>query len=858
MGAPEPVHGSARRPADVHDVAGLGTLLRALRRRHARRAGAPELTYREIAVATGWSHGIVGEYLAGRTLPPTDRFDVLVRLLGATPAEQGTLATARDRVEEARRRGQAAAGARAARVPRQLPSDVPAFTGRDGELAELHDLLDGDGPPAAVICVLAGTAGVGKTALAVHWAHRVASRFPDGQLYLDLRGYDPEQPVTAVEALAALLRGLGVPGTDVPAEPAERAARYRSELAGRRVLVLLDNAASAGQVRPLLPGTAGCFTLVTSRDTLAGFVARDGARRIDLDVLTSTDAVRLLRALIGDRGEPRPQDTAALAERCARLPLALRVAAELTVADSAGTLADLVVRLDDEQQRLDLLDAAGDGRTAVRSVFSWSLRRLTDAGTRAFLLLGLHPGQHIDAEVVAALIGTTVERAQAPVAELARAHLIEVTTPGAWAMHDLLQSYAAERVTAEMAASARGAALNRLLDHYRAAAARAAQVLFPHDRPGHQAGTPSPTLRPGIDSDSARGWLDRHRSNLVAVALYAARHGHPRHSAGLSCALWRYFEVGGYFQDALAVHSSAVLAVPHADPARPGVLANLGSIRWWLGHHQESRQLFDDALAAHQTGGDLDGKARILARLGLVHERLGDYDTALLQMGEALTLYQYTGNRHGEAGQLLNLGAVHRRRGRYDEAARRHQHAAVLFADMGEARLEGYALGNLGAVCSLLGRHAEALTHLRQALARCVDAGDRGGEGSALGTIGVVYRRLGRYDDALDHLHRALTISRDTGDRSVETETLNTLGETLLAMGQPTRAIDHHRSALAITEQTADRFEHARALAGIADVLDSDSALDSGTARQHRHQALAIFEALGVPDADRIQKLLTR
>src|SRR5690606_22860222 len=255
-------------------------------------------------------------------------------------------------------------------VPRQLPAEVAGFTGRDAPLAALDGLLAEPGPTVP-IAVVSGAAGVGKTALALRWAHRVAGRFPDGQLFLDLHGYDPRQPVEAEEALAVLLRGLGVAGSALPRGLDERAAAFRSRLAGRRVLVVLDNAHAAGQVRPLLPGSPTCAAVVTSRDDLAGLVARGGARRIALDVLDDTEAVTLLRALIGDRVAADPAAALALARRCANLPLALRVAAELAAARPDLTIADLAADLSQEPRRLDLLDAAGDPGTAVRAVFSW-------------------------------------------------------------------------------------------------------------------------------------------------------------------------------------------------------------------------------------------------------------------------------------------------------------------------------------------------------------------------------------------------------------------------------------------------------------------------------------------------------
>ncbi len=278
-------------------------------------------------------------------------------------------------------------------VPRQLPADAIPFLGRARELAELDRHLVG---PA--VYVVTGTAGVGKTTLAVHWAHRVRdARFPDGQLYVNLRGYDPAEPMSAGDALAGALRALGVAGREVPADTEERATRYRSLLDGRRMLIILDNAAAVEQVRPLLPGTSACAVIVTSRDSLAGLVAREGARRLELDLLPRADAVALLRALIGGRADADPAAAAALVRQCARLPLALRVAAELAAARPAQPLAQLAGELADEQRRLDLLEAGGDPRTAVRGVLSWSCRHLPADAGRAFRLLGLHPGPDFDA-----------------------------------------------------------------------------------------------------------------------------------------------------------------------------------------------------------------------------------------------------------------------------------------------------------------------------------------------------------------------------------------------------------------------------------------------------------------------------
>ncbi len=341
-------------------------------------------------------------------------------------------------------------------TPAQLPADVHAFTGRARELAELDRLLTspvGRGieagqsdlasqADAAPIAVVSGTAGVGKSALALRWARQARGAFPGGQLYVNLRGYDPGQPVPPADALAGFLRALGTAGPDIPPDEDDRAAAYRTAADGRRLLILLDNAATVEQVRPLLPGSPSCAVVVTSRDSLTGLVARHGARRLDLDLLPPGDAVGLLRNLIGKRVDDDPGSAATLAGQCAWLPLALRLAAELACDRPATPLTQLAAGLADQRRRLDLLNAGGDPRTAIRGIFSWSYRQLPDGAARAFRLLGMHPGPDFDAFAAATLTGTTLEQARQVLDQLARAHLIHPTSPGRYGMHDLLRAYA--------------------------------------------------------------------------------------------------------------------------------------------------------------------------------------------------------------------------------------------------------------------------------------------------------------------------------------------------------------------------------------------------------------------------------
>ncbi len=344
-------------------------------------------------------------------------------------------------------------------APAQLPADVHAFTGRARELAELDRLLaipaapdarsrpsDRAGPAGgssdgSSIAVVSGTAGVGKSALALRWARLARGAFPGGQLYVNLRGYDPGQPVAPADALAGFLRALGTAAHDIPPDEDGRAAAYRTAVDRRRLLIVLDNAATVEQVRPLLPGCPSCAVVVTSRDALSGLVARHGARRLDLDLLPPADAAGLLRALIGERADADPGSAATLAEQCARLPLALRLAAELACDRPATPLAQLVAELTDQRRRLDLLNAGGDPR-AIRGVFSWSYRQLPGDAALAFRLLGMHPGPDFDDYATAALTESTYEQAQQVLDQLARAHLIHPTSPGRYGMHDLLRAYA--------------------------------------------------------------------------------------------------------------------------------------------------------------------------------------------------------------------------------------------------------------------------------------------------------------------------------------------------------------------------------------------------------------------------------
>jgi tetratricopeptide (TPR) repeat protein len=846
---------------DVATVEELAGVLRRLRRRHARQRGDSPLTYRELAAKTGWAHGVIGGYFTGKTLAPTDRFDVLVELLGVTATEQFALATARDRVEERRRdKDIAQDGPRAEAVdrvvPRELPSDVFEFTGRQDQLAELDGLLLADTDASAVvISAVAGTAGVGKTALAVHWAHRAADRFPDGCLYVDLRGYGPDRPVRPDDALAMLLRSLGMSDAHIPHGSAERAARYRTMVAGRRMLIVFDNANRAEQVRPLLPGTASCRTVITSRDHLAGLVARDGARRVDLDTLPDNDSLALLHALIGRRAQAEPDAVRALAAYCCGLPLALRIAAEHAIARPDSDLVDLVAELADQRRRLDALDARADEDTAIRAVFSWSYRALSTDAARTFRLVGLHPGRDLDIYSIAAVTGGSVAQARRRVDELAQAFLIRQSTPGRYTMHDLLRAYAAEQAAAD---ADRTAALARLFDHYLHTAALAMNLAFPadaaHRPPAPRVRTPVPALD---DKDGALTWLDAELGNLIAMATDATRRDWPRYTTGLSRTLGRYLYVGSHHAEALALHEQARdVAVRLADAsAEAGASRQLGTTYDMLARYPDALAHYRRALDIYLREDDDVGRGDVLTDLAVVHVRLGRLDEARRCCLAALEIHRTTGNTSSEGITLNNLGYICTSLGHYEEALGHLRAGLEIRGAAGEPGGGTCTLVNLGNLHARLGQYTEALDYHQQALDVHRTAHDRVGEGETLSYLGETYLRSGRLDQARERLGEALEISRATGDRGSEAHTLNVLGETLRALGDGDDAAERHEAARVITIEIGDDAECARALRGIGHVRYDE--LRWHAAREHWTEALTIYADLGLPEADQVRELLT-
>ncbi|HZA18574.1 MAG TPA: tetratricopeptide repeat protein, partial [Pseudonocardiaceae bacterium] len=681
---------------------------------------------------------------------------------------------------------------------------------------------------------------------------------PDGQLYVNLHGFDPEQPLSAADALAGFLRALGLAGQHIPVEVEERAAAYRSLLDGRRMLIVLDNASSVEQVRPLLPGAPSCVVVVTSRDSLAGLVARHSARRLDLDLLPLEDAVALLAALIGGRVQGEPEAAATLAWLCARLPLALRVAAELAAARPSISLAQLVNELADEQRRLELLDAGGDARTAVRGVFSWSYQHLPATVARAFRLIGLHPGPDFDPYAVAALANTSLDQAQQMVDLLTRAHLIQVTRPGHYGMHDLLRAYAAWLTDVEDSQAEQRAGLTRLFDYYLATAAAAMDTLIPaeqHRRP--RIAPPDTPIPPMPDRATARAWLDTERVNLAAVSAYTAARSWPGHTTRLSTTLYRYLDASGHFPDGLTIHTHALHAARHTgEPtAEADALLNLGHIYWQQGHYGQAADHLQQALTLASQIGDRVGETNALLNLGIVDRRQGHYQQAAGHCQQALTLASEIGDRHGEANALDNLGTIYQRQGHYQQAADHHQQALALFREIGDRHGEANTLLDLGTVYRRQGHYQQAADHHQQALALFREMGDQHGEACARNRVGETLVAIRQLDQALTQHTAALALATQIGDRYEQARAYNGLADTHQVTGDLDEALAHQTVALALATQIGERYEQARAHNGLARVHQVAGDMDQ--ARHHWHHALALYTELGVPDADDVHAHLT-
>ena len=650
-------------------------------------------------------------------------------------------------------------------TPRTLPAGVRHFTGRAAELLALSGLRERSGeqkPGTVAICAISGTAGVGKTALAVHWAHQAAGHFPDGQLYVNLRGFDPSgTPMTPAEAVRNFLDALGVLPARIPADFDTQAALYRSSLAGKRILIVLDNARNVEQVRPLLPGAPGCLVVVTSRRQLTGLAAAEGALLITLDVLSAAEARELLARNLG-AGRVAAGSCAAdeLTGLCAGLPLALAITAARAAAHPRFPLAALAAELHQARRQLDVLDA-GDGVTSIRAVFSWSQANLSAPAARMFRLLGLHPGPDISTPAAASLAGISLTQAQAFLGELSRASLIAEHVPGRFAFHDLLRAYAAEQASAAHGDQGRRAAIDRVLDHYLHTAHGAAGLLFP-SRGVLPLGPPRRGTAPEqfAECGPAWAWFDAECPVLIAAITLAARPGPDSRAWQLAWALVEYLDRRSRLHDLAATQEAA--------------------------------------LAAAVASGDLDAQGRTHRDLGYACGRLGAFGDARGHLRRALDIHVQLKDQAGQARVHYACARLSEMQDDHQGALGEAQQALKLYQAAGHLGGQARALNAVGWYSALLGDHRGALAHCGQAIFLLRDLGDRVGEADTWDSLGYAHHQLGHHAEAVACYTRAVGPYRDVGDRSSQAMALIHVGETHHAAGNARAARDAWQQALVI------------------------------------------------------------
>jgi tetratricopeptide (TPR) repeat protein len=639
-----------------------------------------------------------------------------------------------------------------------LPRDVPNFTDRAEELGRLAALVGGG---SAVVTAIGGTAGVGKTALAVHVAHQLVDQFPGGHLYADLRGYTEGQaPAEPGEVLDLFLRSLGMAPEVLPADMEQRSGKLRQLLATRPVLMVLDNAATDAQVQPLLPGAGASLVLITSRSALA---AMDLDDRIDLDVLPVAEAVALLAELIGqDRAGIEPEATEQVAQLCGCLPLALRIAGRLLALHKSWLVSRLAGMLAVEGQRLDLL-AVGDRQ--VRAAFQASYSQLADTDARMFRLLGLHPGADFDRFMAAALAGMSADAAEDILNRLARAYLINEGAGDRYRMHDLLRLFARETSEARDDDTTRNQATAGLLEHFTRRANFLDACLNPRLRPSlaqaaSLGGEEFPAPR------EALALFEAERRNLLAAITLAADQKQYQRVWQLDEPIAHPLMLLRHLDDALTAHNAALTGARATGDAaaEAGALNRLGSVYSELRRYHDAMASHEEALAIFRDLRDRSAESQVLTDLGVAYAGLERYDEALTIYQQGLLIRDQLNDRYG-LGQILgNIGIAYSQVGSYDDAIAKNREALTIFQEFGDRRSEGQIRNNLAGVYAELGRYEDAISSCEQDAAICREFGDRHGEGVDLYNLGFVYAEMGRYDRAITCYNGATDALNETGD----------------------------------------------------------------------------------------------
>ena len=714
-----------------------------------------------------WAHRMRALHRAGRPAEALRCYDTVRDLLaGELGVDPG--AELRD-LHQVVLGGEAAVAAQVRQRRNDLPGDIPDFVGR----ADEFDRLCADGVPVTVI---SGMAGVGKTAMAVHAAHRLADRYPDGQLFLDLRGHTEDaEPVEPAVALATLLRALDVPPDRIPAGAAERSAFWLAELADRKVLVVLDNASSTDQIRPLLPSSSTCLVLITSRHRLTDLDT------LSLDVLPESDALTLLASVVGvDRAHADPDASSDVLRLCGHLPLAIRIAAGRLRTRPSWPVRMLADRLHEEALRSGEL-AVGD--RSVTAALTLSHRRLSAAQQRLFALLGQHPGESFDGYQAATLGGTGLAEAEDRLRELADVHLLQEPVPGRYRCHDLVRRYARTRTS--VSEDARREAIGRLLDHYRYQARRAACYLDPYRRHSiAELGTPPGPVPDIADADDAIRWCETELTNLMAAIDYAAGDGRRTHAWQLAAALPWFFKRCGHTEEWIASLRTGALAATDAND-RANLLRELGLAHFTAGNANAAIDCATEALTLYRQTDDLCGEAAALNNIGNVHLRLDQITKAVGYYRRALAVRRHAGDVRGAGITLNNLCYAHEKLGAFEESLACGAAALDCYRRTDDRGGEATARNNI-ALLYLRVAHdpTTALGYAHQALALHRSVRDRRNEACVLDTIGMIHRELGDNETALDYFHRALALAHELGCLVESEIRANIMAATLASAGR--------------------------------------------------------------------------
>jgi tetratricopeptide (TPR) repeat protein/DNA-binding XRE family transcriptional regulator len=798
------------------------------------------LTQDELAESAGLSSRAVSDLERGMVATP--RKDT-VRLLADALGLDGM-----PRLEfEAVARGRALVGGVTA-SHRTLPRDILSFTGRGPELQALQEVARNcrDSSEVVAIHAIGGMAGVGKTAFAVHAAHRLADRFASGQIFLPLHGHTPgHQPVDPADALGSLLLVIGVPTAQIPAGLEARAGLWRDRVARRKVLIVLDDAANSEQVRPLLPGLGGSLVLVTSRRRLS---ALEDATTIRLDALPPDDAAALLVRLAA-RPELSPDDDAVreMARLAGYLPLAIGMLARQLHHHPAWTVARRAAELAATLNRLDLL-ATED--VSVAAAFDLSYEDLTLEQQRLFRRLGLHPAGEVDAFAAAALDNTDLSAARHGLEALYDQHLLTEPSAGRYRMHDLLRHHARDLAGLLDSAHDRDQAVAGVLDYYRNAAARAQALLA---RQAHAALVPA--VRPTravipvlTNREEALAWARAEHASLLACLDYVTATGEHAHVVALTAGITELLRIDGPWTDAISRHGAALRAARHLDdrPGQAGALGSRGRVRQLTGDYPGAVRDLQDALDVYRDLGDQPGQASALTNLADVRWLAGDFPAAGRDLEEALGMYRDVGDRPGLAAALGSRGRVRQLTGDYPGAAGDLQEALSIYRDLGDRRGQADTLLFLGTVRRATGDHPAAARDLQEALDVYRDLGHRLGQANALNFLGNVRRLKGDHPGAARDLQVALDIYRDVGDRGGEATALNETGALCKDRGDVCQARSSYQQALNLAREIGSTWDEAHALAGLG-----RCALASGSlveAEGSLVEALKIFQKIGAAE----------